>query len=120
MDPDRLRDAAVAAEYATGRREETLQEAKRHVVVRLARMVFGFFVLLAGLLMLVLPGPGILAIVAGLVILSEDVAWADRTLRYVKRRVPGVPEDGKVPRSTLIVAAVLAVAGILGAWLVLG
>jgi hypothetical protein len=37
-------------------------------------------VLLAGLSMLVLPGPGVIVIILGLVILATEFAWAERVL----------------------------------------
>lgn len=112
MDSERFERAAIEAEYATGRREETEEEAKRHILVRLVRMGFGFVLVVAGIVMLPLPGPGWLVIAAGLVVLAEDVAWADRALRMIRRRIPGVPEDGRIPRSTMLVAAMLTAAGI--------
>lgn len=112
MDSDDLEEAAIQAELETGRREPTRTAAKRNVFLRLGRMALGFLVLIAGIIMLPLPGPGWLVIAAGLVILSEDVAWADRALRIIRKRVPGVPEDGRIPRSTLLVGALLTAAGI--------
>lgn len=50
---------------------------------RLYRLVFavaGFTVLVAGLAMLVLPGPGLVVIVIGLTILALEFAWAERAL----------------------------------------
>jgi uncharacterized protein (TIGR02611 family) len=50
---------------------------------RLYRIVFavaGFTVLLAGLALLVLPGPGLLVIAVGLTILALEFAWAERML----------------------------------------
>ena len=40
---------------------------------------------LAGLLMLVLPGPGWAAIILGLVVLASEYAWAHRVLQPVRR-----------------------------------
>lgn len=42
----------------------------------------GIFVMLAGVAMLILPGPGILGILAGLSILATEIPWA----RYAVRR----------------------------------
>lgn len=112
MEMSDLERAAIAAELETGRRETSTEEARRHILVRLARMALGFVVLLAGVAMIPLPGPGWLVVAAGLVILAEDIAWADRALRFVRRRMPGVPEDGAIPRSTLLVGALLTAAGI--------
>src|SRR4051812_22259501 len=55
---ERLRDAAIAAELATGKREETVGAAERHVLRRLARMALGSLLVVVGVVMLVLPGPG--------------------------------------------------------------
>jgi len=52
---------------------------------RLVRIVVGFTVLLAGIAMLVLPGPGILVVGLGLLILSAEFLWARRLLDKVKR-----------------------------------
>ncbi|MFN0090452.1 MAG: PGPGW domain-containing protein [Acidimicrobiales bacterium] len=108
---ERLEEAAVEAELETGKVEETLAEAKAHIAVRLARMSVGGLVLIAGIAMIPLPGPGWLAVAAGLAILARDVAWADRALRFVRRKVPGVPEDGKVPRSAIVTMVALGAAG---------
>jgi uncharacterized protein (TIGR02611 family) len=43
-------------------------------------LVIGLTVLLAGVAMLALPGPGIVVIILGLVILSQEFAWAERLL----------------------------------------
>ena len=59
------------------------QRARHLARGRLYRVVFavaGFTVLLAGLAMLVLPGPGLLVIVVGLTILALEFAWAERML----------------------------------------
>ncbi len=107
---ERLTEAAIEAELETGEREPTYERARAHVAVRVGRMTAGTLVLVAGLVMLVLPGPGWLAIAAGLAVLARDVAWADRALRYVRRKVPGVPEDGRVPRSAIVTMVVVGAA----------
>ena len=83
---DRLREAAIQAEYDTGHREETEAEAKRNIVLRLGTIALGFVVLIGGLLMLVLPGPGIVGVIAGLAILARELAWAERLLEYAKEK----------------------------------
>jgi hypothetical protein len=40
----------------------------------------------AGVAMLVLPGPGILVIIAGLAILAKEFTWAERTLDKAKEQ----------------------------------
>jgi tellurite resistance protein TerC len=46
--------------------------------------VVGFTVLLVGAAMLVLPGPGLVVIAAGLLILSAEFVWARRALERMK------------------------------------
>ena len=46
--------------------------------------VFGFTVLAVGAAMLVLPGPGIVVIGLGLLILSAEFVWAKRALDRMK------------------------------------
>jgi len=56
-------------------------------VRRVAITVVGFALLLAGVAMLVLPGPGLLVILAGLAVLATEYAWAKRRMATVRRRV---------------------------------
>lgn len=105
-------DAAIEAETSTGNAEQTEEEARRHLLGRLARTVGGFLLIGVGLAGLVLPGPGWVLIVLGLGLLPY--AWAQRTIRSIRRRVPGIPEDGRIPTSTWVVmGVVLAVASAL-------
>ena len=62
-------------------------------MARIARIASGLFLLLAGILMLALPGPGIVTIVAGLAVLSRDVPAAARLRDWVKRRFAGYTDD---------------------------
>lgn len=45
----------------------------------------GLSLVAAGIAMLVLPGPGIATIIAGLAILATEFAWAEATMRHVKK-----------------------------------
>jgi len=104
---ERIADAAIAAEIETGRREETVEEARRGVFRRLARMTAGFLLVLAGLVMWVLPGPGLLTIAAGLLVLSRDFPWAARLLERVRARLP---QDGESQTHKGVVVASIALA----------
>lgn len=53
---------------------------------RVAITIAGFLVVLAGVAMLVLPGPGIVVIIAGLAILATQYVWAERLLKVAKER----------------------------------
>lgn len=56
------------------------------VVRRVALEVLGWILVVAGIAALVLPGPGLLMIFAGLVVLSQEYEWAERRLEPVKIR----------------------------------
>jgi len=55
-----------------------------HGVARLITVIAGFGVLVAGIVMLAVPGPGWLTIAAGLAILAAEFAWARRALDSIK------------------------------------
>lgn len=73
-----LWEAALEAERQTGRREPTTADARAHLLVRVGRICGGAAVLLAGLVLMVLPGPGLVLIIAGLTILAVDIPFARR------------------------------------------
>lgn len=53
---------------------------------RIAVTVIGFGLVLAGAVLLVIPGPGLLVILAGLALLATEYVWAQRTLNYARRK----------------------------------
>ena len=108
---NRFEEAAIEAEFETVYREETREEARRGVVTRLLRMTSGSLVTIIGVIMMPLPGPGLLVVAVGLGILSRDVAWADRLLQIVRKRLPS-DSDGRLPRSSIVTMTVMALAGI--------
>jgi uncharacterized protein (TIGR02611 family) len=63
---------------------EFVRMTKRHGR-RVAVTVVGSVVVLAGLVMCVLPGPGILTVAAGLAILATEYEWARRLLHKVRQ-----------------------------------
>jgi uncharacterized protein (TIGR02611 family) len=68
-------------------------------VARVIKVIAGFGVLVAGIVMLAVPGPGWLTIAAGLAILAAEFAWARRALDSMKilvfRLRRGLPKDSK-------------------------
>jgi uncharacterized protein (TIGR02611 family) len=54
------------------------------MVMRIARTAAGGLLLIAGIAMLALPGPGWLTIAAGLALLATEFAWARRLLDRLK------------------------------------
>lgn len=55
----------------------------RHIV-RLGRICAGFVLLVAGVAMIVLPGPGVASIALGLALLAPDFRWAKFALDRMK------------------------------------
>ena len=115
---NRFEEAAIEAELETGYREETREKSRRGVVTRLFRIASGSLITVFGVILIPLPGPGLLVVAIGLAVLSRDVAWADRLLQIVRRRLPS-DSDGRLPRSRIATMVVLALAGIaLSVWVV--
>jgi len=119
-----LADAAIEAEFETGHREETLEEARSGAIRRTVRATGGFVVIGIGVALLPLPGPGWVVIIVGLSMLP--FAWAERTILTIRRNIPGVPDEGRVPLSTWIVMGTMVVVfsalafffgGAIGSWL---
>lgn len=54
---------------------------------KLIATVIGFTILLIGIALLVLPGPGLLVIILGLIVLAGEFVWAKNTLNNVKKTV---------------------------------
>lgn len=48
--------------------------------------ILGFFILIAGIIMIPYPGPGWLVVFAGLGILSTEFEWAKRLLNFAKSK----------------------------------
>jgi uncharacterized protein (TIGR02611 family) len=71
---------------------------------RIAVTVVGMVLLVAGVIMLVTPGPGWLVIIAGLTVMRTEYAWARKALDAAKRRAiqakDRVKRRRKRPRST--------------------
>lgn len=69
--------------------------------MRIARIGAGIGLVILGLFLLVLPGPGIITIAAGLAVLSVDFVWAanlldwikDRYRQYFTRETSAAPDD---------------------------
>ena len=57
------------------------------VARRIAVALVGFTVLLAGIVMIVIPGPALIVIPVGLAILGIEFAWARFWLKHVRERL---------------------------------
>jgi hypothetical protein len=93
-----------------------MKTAARRVVLE----TLGWVLVVAGIAALVLPGPGLLGIFAGLALLSQQYEWAERRLEPVKEKaLQAAAESVETwPRIVLSAtcAALLIVAGIVWIW----
>ena len=80
--------------------DESLQHAKR-----LVKIVFGFTMLLLGVIMLVTPGPGVATIVFGLALLAAEFVWAQRLLNRIKAQGHKLKEEGQRLREMVMHSA---------------
>lgn len=89
-------------------------------VRRLVLETLGWLLVVAGIAALVLPGPGLLGIFAGLVLLSQQYEWAERRLEPVKERaLKGAAESVETrPRIavSVLVSLALMAAGVVWIW----
>ena len=69
----------VLASYGAEMFVDTVQQAKRFF-----KILGGFTLLFAGVVMLVTPGPGWLIIGLGLAVLAAEYVWARRLLNHLK------------------------------------
>jgi hypothetical protein len=88
-------------------------------VRRVVLEVLGWALVIGGIAALVLPGPGLLALFAGLVLLSQQYAWAERRVEPVKQRAVKAASDG-VQTWPRILLSTLGVLWLVGAGIVWG
>jgi uncharacterized protein (TIGR02611 family) len=88
-----------------------------HLLKRFAVTILGAALLAVGLAMMVLPGPGILLIVAGLAVLATEYVWARTLLTKARKQAEAVQEAAVASplRTTgsLVFALALVVLGVL-------
>jgi Putative transmembrane protein (PGPGW) len=96
-----------------------MRVVRSRVLKRVVLESLGWLLVLGGLAALVLPGPGLLAIVAGLALLSQQYEWAERHLHPVKQRALQAAADG-VETWPRILVSCLGVAFLIGLGIVWG
>jgi uncharacterized protein (TIGR02611 family) len=79
---------------------------------RIAVTVLGFVVLLAGVVLMVTPGPGIVVILLGLAILATEWAWAERALDRAKQTGGDALRMATASPLRIALSVVLTLAGI--------
>jgi uncharacterized protein (TIGR02611 family) len=90
---------------------------QRNRIYRVAFAGAGFIVLLAGLVMLVTPGPGIPVIILGLGMLALEFSWAERWLERLLEKaeaaVEQVAQGSPLQRAALVALGAVSVAALI-------
>ncbi|MFB6983957.1 TIGR02611 family protein [Streptomyces scopuliridis] len=99
------------AERELGSRAPRFIKASRtlHLSWQVGVFVVGLAVVIAGVFMLVLPGPGWLVIFGGMAIWATEFVWAQLVLRWTRRKVTEAAQkalDPKVRRRNIILTTV--------------
>jgi uncharacterized protein (TIGR02611 family) len=94
-------------------REHRERHRERSRVVRAAAVLAGFVVVLAGLAMIPLPGPGLLVTAGGLAILALEFAWAERLLERTIDQMSTASD--KVKRASRLQQVIIVLLGLLAA-----
>jgi len=88
---------------------------------RIVIAVVGATVVVVGIVLIPLPGPGWLIVFAGLALLATEFAWADRLLQYARGKVRGwtdwVTRQSWLVRGAIGLVGLLAIGG--AVWLYL-
>jgi hypothetical protein len=80
----------------------------RGAVKRIALEALGWLLILAGIAALILPGPGLLLLAAGLVLLSQEYEWAEKRVEPVKRRALRAAAESVATNVRVAVSTTLA------------
>ncbi|MEU2286215.1 TIGR02611 family protein [Streptomyces sp. NPDC013178] len=111
--------AARAEEQGLGSRAPEFIKARRilHLSWQVGIFVVGLAVVVAGIIMLPLPGPGWVVIFGGMAIWATEFVWAQLVLRWTKRKVTEAAAralDPKVRRRNIILTSVgLVIIGVI-------
>ncbi|MGA5562276.1 TIGR02611 family protein [Streptomyces platensis] len=102
---------AAPAEKPLGSRAPHFIKSSRplHVSWQVGVFVVGLAVVVAGVIMLPLPGPGWLVIFGGMAIWATEFVWAQLVLRWTKRKVTEAAQralDPKVRRRNIILTTI--------------
>lgn len=71
-------------------------------IKRATRIAAGSGLVLIGIPMLVLPGPGLLTIFAGLTVVSSEFEWAERVVDRVKEKTARLRGENERPSDSVV------------------
>jgi uncharacterized protein (TIGR02611 family) len=104
------------AEKLARRRERHPKHSKAY---RIAFMILAFIVVLAGLALVPLPGPGWAIVFVGLGMLALEFEWAERLMEKILNRLEAAQESARnatpAQKATGIAATVIGIAACLAA-----
>ncbi|MBC9725613.1 TIGR02611 family protein [Streptomyces sp. TRM68367] len=116
---DETRLDGVQEERGLGSRAPEFIKARRvlHLSWQVCVFVIGLAVVIAGIIMLPLPGPGWVVIFGGMAIWATEFVWAQLVLRWTKRKVTEAAHralDPKVRRRNIILTTLgLVIVGVI-------
>ena len=99
--------------FIDGVKERRERHRERNKVIRAAVVLGGFVIVLVGLAMIPLPGPGLLVVAAGLAVLALEFVWAERLLERTIDQMSDATE--RVKRASRAQQVILVFLGVLAA-----
>ncbi|MFW6692283.1 TIGR02611 family protein [Streptomyces sp. MAR4 CNX-425] len=116
---DEPQEEAAPEHQAWGSRAPHFIQRSRalHLSWQVGVFIVGLAIVIGGIILLPLPGPGWLVIFAGMAVWATEFVWAQIVLRWTKRKVTEAAQralDPKVRRRNAILTAVgLVICGVL-------
>ncbi len=124
MAADETKSDGAKSEQGLGSKAPDFIKARRmlHLSWQVAVFAIGLAVVVAGIILLPLPGPGWVVIFGGMAIWATEFVWAQLVLRWTKRKVTEAAQralDPKVRRRNIILTtiALVIIAVLLGIYL---
>ncbi|MFI6939957.1 TIGR02611 family protein [Streptomyces sp. NPDC050418] len=117
--PDGEQQGETQAGEGLGSKAPDFIKARRalHLSWQVGIFIIGLVVVVAGIIMLPLPGPGWVVIFGGMAIWATEFVWAQLVLRWTKRKVTEAAQkalDPKVRRRNIILTSIgLVIIGVL-------
>jgi uncharacterized protein (TIGR02611 family) len=99
--------------FVEGLQERRARHKERHHLIRVAAAIGGFLVVLLGIVLIPLPGPGLLVVAVGLAVLALEFAWAEQLLEKAVDRLGEAGE--RVKRASPVGQAAVALLGVIAA-----
>ncbi len=85
--------------FLDGVKERRERHRERHKIVRAAAVLAGFVIVLVGLVMIPLPGPGLPVTAAGLTLLALEFAWAESVLERTVNEMTKATRQSEASRT---------------------